>query len=124
MTLTPSRPLAPDPDPTDDRALADQLHAAARRVRAELGKRTVKELRAMVVQHNLHTKISGHSWLRKSALITAILKHKGGPDDSDEDSDDDMVPCDGGGLPTKKKLKGACHGGSCVHDEKHSDVLE
>ena len=91
--------------------------------RAELGERTVKQLRALVVQHNLHNKISGCSRLRKSALITAILKHKGAPDESDEDSDDDVVPCDGGGLP-KKHLQGACRGGPCDHKEKYSDVLE
>jgi len=91
--------------------------------RAELGKRSVKQLRALVVQHNLHNKISGYSRLRKSALTTAILQHKGGPGESEDDSDDDMVPYDGGGLP-KKHLKGACRGGPCDHKEKYSDVLE
>ena len=36
---------------------------------------TVKELKVIIKEYNLHTKISGYSRMRKSDLITEMQKH-------------------------------------------------
>jgi MoxR-like ATPase len=77
VTITPSRPLAADS--TDDRALADQLHAAARRVRSELSKRIIGQER--VVEESLVALLAGGNCLlvgvpglAKTLLVQALAE--------------------------------------------------
>src|SRR5690349_4779939 len=58
VTLTSPRPAL---DPADDRALADHLHQAGQRIRAELGKRIIGQER--VVEQSLLALLAGGNCL-------------------------------------------------------------